>query len=47
MNRYFRLCATNPRESTLAICPKNNSIDYLDMYNYIVVNKKIPLNKVL
>lgn len=26
MNRYFRLCATNPRESTLAICPKNNSI---------------------
>lgn len=44
MNRYFRLCATNPRESTLAICPKNNSIDYLSMYNYIIFNKKFPLN---
>ncbi|MBE6351290.1 MAG: hypothetical protein E7062_11190 [Spirochaetaceae bacterium] len=44
MNRCFRLCATNPRESTLAICPKNNSIDYLSMYNYIIFNKKFPLN---
>ena len=44
MKKCYQLCATNPKNSTLAICPPNNTIDYLDMYNYIVTNHKFPFD---
>ena len=44
MKKCYQLCATNPKNSTLAICPPNNTIDYLDIYNYIVTNQKFPFD---